>query len=167
MNKSWFNIKVKYSKPDEDGAEQKVTEEYLLDAYTYTEAETRMYQIIQDDLGSGSEVSSITKSNYAEVMRGEEGQAWWKSRITLISFDEESGKEKQTNQNILVQAEDIADAFNKLNKALGRGVTEFLIPNIAYTKILEVYEQAAPAEPEEGSKPRKSGLKPATSFDEE
>ncbi len=173
MNRSWFSIKVKYSKPDQDGTESKVTEEYLVNAYSYTEAETRMYQVIADELGTAAEVATISRNNYAEVLRYDAGDAWWKAKITLVSFDEESGKERQTNQSLLVQAADIKDAYEKLNKKLGKGAMEFLIPNIGFTKITEVYEwdgaskDIAELEAQGFTSVKKSKMKPSEEFQEE
>ena len=42
MTANWFEAKVKYIKVNEDGRERKVTESYLLDAMSYTEAESRI-----------------------------------------------------------------------------------------------------------------------------
>jgi hypothetical protein len=172
MNRTWFSIKVKFSRPDEDGIETKVTEEYLIDAYSYTEAETRMYQIIADDLGTAAEVSTISRNNFAEVLRFAEGDPWWKAKVTLISFDEESGKEKQSNQSLLVQASDIKDAYDKLNKQLGKGTLEFLIPTISFSKIVEVYDWDGSSEERaelerQGYKPvKKSKMKHSEEFEE-
>ena len=42
MVKHWFNYKVSSRSLDGEGAEVKKLEQFVLDAYTYTEAETRM-----------------------------------------------------------------------------------------------------------------------------
>ena len=42
MTANWFEAKVKYMKVNEDGREKKVNEAYLLDAMSYTEAESRI-----------------------------------------------------------------------------------------------------------------------------
>ena len=42
MTANWFEAKVKYMKVNEDGREKKVNEANLLDAMSYTEAESRI-----------------------------------------------------------------------------------------------------------------------------
>ena len=42
MTANWFEAKVKYMKVNEDGKSKKVNEAYLLDAMSYTEAESRI-----------------------------------------------------------------------------------------------------------------------------
>jgi hypothetical protein len=48
MTANWFEAKVKYVKVGEDGKEKKMSELYLLDAMSYTEAESR---ITENDSG--------------------------------------------------------------------------------------------------------------------
>jgi hypothetical protein len=49
MTKHWFTCKVKYVRHDAEGAEVKATESFVLDAYNYTEAESRMTGICENE----------------------------------------------------------------------------------------------------------------------
>ena len=95
MTRNWFTCVVKYVRPGVDGSEEKTTDQLLLDAYTYTEAEARLVGIVTDVCTGPFEVKSITKSNYAEVVRFDTGDKWFRVKVALTSFDERSGKEKQ------------------------------------------------------------------------
>ena len=68
MTRNWFTCVVKYVRHGADGSEEKTTDQLLLDAYTYTEAEARLVGIVTDVCTGPFEVQSITKSNYAEVV---------------------------------------------------------------------------------------------------
>lgn len=46
MTANWFECKIKYTKVTEDGKEKKVSEMYLLDAVSYTEAESRITEAL-------------------------------------------------------------------------------------------------------------------------
>lgn len=140
MMQNWFTCKVSYSKPNEEGEERKVVEAYLLNAYTYTEAEGRMYQIIQDDLGVSAEVSQITKSNFTEIFRDDSADLWFRVKVAMISYEEKTGKEKHSNHYYLVQAVDVKSAFDRIDAELNKGMTDYVIPSINYTKILDVFE---------------------------
>ena len=39
---TWFETKVRYTKAQEDGSEKPVTEAYVVDALSFTEAESRI-----------------------------------------------------------------------------------------------------------------------------
>ena len=42
---TWFECKIRYEKVMENGMQKKVTEPYLVDALSFTEAEARMARI--------------------------------------------------------------------------------------------------------------------------
>ena len=48
MTRNWFTCVVKYVRHGADGSEEKTTDQLLLDAYTYTEAEARLVGIVTD-----------------------------------------------------------------------------------------------------------------------
>ena len=146
MTRNWFTCVVKYVRHGADGSEEKTTDQLLLDAYTYTEAEARLVGIVTDVCTGPFEVQSITKSNYAEVVRWDTGDKWFRVKVALTSFDERSGKEKESNQFFLFSADDVKDAFDKTKEFLKGSGIGFVIPAINYTKISEIYPQS-----EEGS----------------
>lgn len=44
---SWFECKIRYQKTMENGKEKKVTESYIVDAMSFTEAEARIIEEIE------------------------------------------------------------------------------------------------------------------------
>lgn len=147
MTKHWFTCKVKYVRHDAEGAEIKATESFVLDAFNYTEAETRMTGICEQEGIRPFEIIQITKSNLVEVIRFEDADQWFKVKIALTSLDEEKGSEKESYQHILLSASDIRDAYDKVRKHMSQVGVGFLIPSISYQKITEVF----PLEEEGGS----------------
>lgn len=139
MTKHWFTCKVRYVKDDANGGETKVTEQYLLDAYNYTEAESRMLYILEQMGRRPYEVQQITKSNYAEVIRFDDADLWFRTKISFVSLDEKSGEEKSSNQYFLLSANDVRDAFDKVNDFLKTSISGFVIPSINYTKIVDIF----------------------------
>lgn len=128
---------MKYVRHDAEGAEIKATESFVLDAYNYTEAETRMTEICEQEGIRPFEIVQITKSNLAEVIRFEDGDEWFKVKIALTSLDD--GKEKESYQHILLSAVDIRDAFEKVKKHMNKVGVGFVIPSIVFQRITEVF----------------------------
>lgn len=154
MTKHWFTCKVKYTRLDSEGAEIKATEAFVLDAFNYTEAETRMTAICENEGIRPFEITQITKSNYTEVIRFEDADLWFKVKIALTTFDEDKGREKETNENILLSASDVRDAYEKVSdhmRSLGVG---YVIPSISFMKITEVF----PLDEEGGSNAGPAGF---------
>jgi len=149
MTKHWFTCRVKSVRHDSDGAEIKVTEAYVLDGYSYTEAEYRMATICEEEGIRPFEIVSITKSPIHEVIRFDDADNWFRVVVALTTFDEQKGVEKETNQNILLSAADVRDAFDKVAGHMRNLGIGYVIPSIAFQKITAVY----PLDETEGGRP--------------
>ena len=141
MVKHWFNCKVSSRSLDSEGAEVKKVEQFVLDAYTYTEAETRMTQICEYEGIRPFEITQLTKTNLVEVIRHPECDKWFRVKVAMTSFDADRGTEKESNQHVLVSATDVRDAFDKVAKHMNQLGVGYVIPSIAYQKIVEVFPQ--------------------------
>jgi len=164
MNKHWFTCRVRYQKLDVEGKEVKMIESYLVDAFTYTEAEARIIQRMREQVSGAFEVVNITKSNLADVFFFHDAEMWFKVKISMIFLDEESGKEKQQSQYYLMESNDVMDAFKKTENIMQGTVSNYVIASISYTKIIEVYLAEELAVPEGVSE---SALQPSAEFQEE
>ena len=139
----WFECKAKYQKIDEEGREKKANEAYLLDAMSFSEAEARIYKELEEMIRGEFEVTAIAKSNISEIIPSETGDRWFKCKLTLITVDEQSGKEKKANQYVLVLAIDAKDAYDKVVKSMDGIPVDFEIPTIAESAILDVFPYSA------------------------
>lgn len=138
----WFECKVKYEKTMESGLIKKVTEPYLVDAYSFTEAEKRFIAEIQPFMkGKDFQVSDIKRARYGEIIETSEETAdrWFKVKISFLITDEKSGKEKHTFQNLLVQASDLRDAVRRLDAAMKGTVVDYEINSVVETAIMDVF----------------------------
>lgn len=137
---NWYECKVKYQKVDEDGKQKAVSEIYMVDAVSFTDAESRITKELEQFAGLGEfNVASIKTTNYSELVPNESGDRWFKCKAVFISFDEKSGKERRTSSNILVQANDVKDAFETLSKALSTSISDFTIPMIQESSIMDIF----------------------------
>lgn len=77
--------------------EQKVTEPYLVDALSFTEAEARIIEEMTPFISGEFTVSDIKRANYSELFPCEEEAAdrWFKCKLVFITLDEKSGAEKK------------------------------------------------------------------------
>jgi hypothetical protein len=142
MSATWYECKVKYRKFDETSGMQKVkTEPFLVDAISYTEAESRITQEMSAYLSDSDEIkiTNIKVANYAEIHPFENSDRWFKSRVALIAFDEESGKERKTNMYLLVQANDVKEAFENTTGVMKDTMGEYTIPAVSESPIMDVF----------------------------
>ncbi len=161
MMQTWFECKVKYLKVSESGNEQIVTENFLLDAVSYTDAETRIIRQMQQIVKGGEfSIVDIKKSRIAEVFQYEIGEWWFKATINLVTVDEEAGKEKKVRSYYLVMADDIKEALTRLEESLSYLVIPFVTTSMTLSNIADVF----PYEPSESLIPK--GFSPLTETDQ-
>lgn len=142
MSVTWYECKVKYRRMDEVSGMQKVkTEPFLVDAVSYTEAESRITEEMSVYLSDSDEITitNIRVANYAEIHPFENSDRWFKSKVSLIAFDEESGKERKTNQYLLIQANDVKEAFENTTNVMKDTMGEYTIPAIAESPVMDVF----------------------------
>ena len=145
MLHTWFECKVRYEKTLENGMNKKVTEPYLVDALSFTEAEARIIEEVSPYISGEFTIADIKRANYTELFFCEEDSAdrWFKCKLTFISLDEKSGAEKKTSSNMLVQAADLRDAVKKLDEGMKGSMMDYVISSMAETAIMDVFPFSA------------------------
>ena len=138
---TWFTCKIRYEKTVENGMLKKVTEAYLMDALSYTEAEARIIEELTPFIQGEFTVANIARANYSELFSSEEEAAdrWFKCKLVFITLDEKSGAEKKTSTQVLVQAADLRDAIKKLDEGMKGTSADYQISSVAETPIMDVY----------------------------
>ncbi len=152
MSATWYECKVKYRKTHETGEQKVSTDTYLLDAVSYTEAETRITEEMSAFTSEDIKITNIKVANFSEVHPFENSDRWFKSKVSLVAPDEESGKERKTNIYMLVQANDVKEAFDNTTQAMQNTMGDYTIPSITESPILDVFPYFS-GEEEENEKP--------------
>ncbi len=150
---NWFECKVKYQIIDEHGREKKVSEPYLIDAMSFTEAEARIQEELKSFLGENFLVSNMVRANYADIFYHEDGDRWYKCKISFISIDESKGVEKRSSCFMLVQASSLEKALEHLKDDLKSMATDYQITAIQETQIMDIFAFDANAIIPENLKP--------------
>ena len=141
MNNDWFECKVRYDKTTETGLQKKVTEPYMVEALSFTEAERRFIEEISPFMSGEYTVTDIRRAKIAEVMESNDGNAdrWFKAKIAFITLDEKTGAEKRARQLVLVQATDFRDAQRELDEHMKGTLGDWVIESFAETPIIDVF----------------------------
>ena len=141
----WFECKIRYEKTQEDGTQKKVTEQYAVNALSFTEAEKRIMEEMSSYISGAFEVSDIKKARYKEVVfdDADSSDKWYKVKVQYITLDERTAKEKLSNVYYLVNASTSKVALNNTIEYLGQGMADYKIASVVETKIFDVYEYGA------------------------
>lgn len=137
----WFECKIRYDKTMEDGKIKKVTETYMVDALTFTEAERRFLEEVEPFMSGDYEVAGIRKARIAELMESNDGNddRWYKAKVVFITLDEKTAVEKHTSQTMLVQAQDLKTAVANLEKGMAGTMGDWALTSISETPILDIF----------------------------
>ncbi len=135
----WYLAKISFIQQDERGNNRVVTQDYLFDAVSYTDAEARAYAHCAEELKEFS-VKKITQEKYNEVFYADKDLTdcgYWKVKTNYIVFDERSQKEKKVPFLFLVCADDLKEAHDVTIEKLGK-VQDYRVESITSTNLLDI-----------------------------
>ena len=136
----WFETRVRYDKMMEDGQQKKVIEQYVVDALSFGEAEERITKEMSHYISGEFEVKAITPASYGEIFfsDAESDDRWYKAKLSFITIDEKTEKEKLTNVLYLVQADSLPAALKNIQDEFGSTGLDYTIVGLNETKIIDV-----------------------------
>lgn len=135
---TWFTCKISFLKQLENGSITKKTESYILNAMSFTEAEARLQAILEDYI-SEFQLMACAKTRINGVVIDEAKEKFFKTKVSYISFDEDSGKEKKINEIFVVQADNLKEALEKMEERLKGSIVEWAIPAISELNIIDIF----------------------------
>lgn len=135
----WIEVRARYDKMMENGSVKKVTEPYLVDALSCTEAEARVTEELRAYISGDFSVSNVGKTKISEVFWDASGDRFYKVKVNFITLDEKTATEKRTATYILVQASSFREAYDNFIDGMKGTMADFEIEAINETKLVDVY----------------------------
>ena len=138
----WFEAKVRYDKTMEDGCLKKVTETYVIDALSFSEAEKRILEQMGSYVSGEIEVCGLKIAPYKEIFFADSNMddKWYVAKLAFITIDEKTGKEKKTRVCYLVNAGNINAAVKNIEEQMAGTMIDYDTFNVSETQILDVFE---------------------------
>jgi hypothetical protein len=126
----------------DDGLQKKVTEQYVVDALSFSEAEERITEEMSSYISGEFDVTDIKIATYKEIFFSDDEAAdrWYKAKLQFITVDEKTDKEKRSNVNYLVQAATLPGAVKNIGEVMGGTMIDYVIATVAETQLMDVYE---------------------------
>lgn len=139
---NWFICKIRYDKVMEDGLQKKVTEQYVVDALSFSEAEERIIEEMSSYISGEFDVHEIDRCVFKEVFFSDDELAdkWYKAKLKFITIDEKTEKEKKTTVYYLVQAGSFEGARKNIDEVMVGTWIDYIIDTVSETKIMDVFE---------------------------
>lgn len=139
---TWFETKIRYEKMMEDGLMKPVTELYVVDALSFTEAETSITEEMSPYITGDFTIKDIKTSSYKEIFFSDApaDDRWYKAKLQFITIDDKTEKEKRSNVYYLVQAGTFLGAVKHIDEVMSKGMIDYVIASVAETQVMDVYE---------------------------
>ena len=137
----WFECKIKIDKTTADGVIKTSTENYLVDALSFTEAEARITEEMQPYISGEFKVDSVKRVRVSEMFFDETGDRWYKAKVNFVTLDEKKGVEKRTASYMYVQATEFSKALQNLMEGMKSTMSDFEVASITETTLLDVFKE--------------------------
>lgn len=139
---TWFETRVRYDKTMEDGRNKKVTEQYAVEALSFSEAEKRIVEEMSHYVSGEFGVKTIKLAAYSEIFFSDidTDDKWFKAKLAFITLDEKTDKEKRTPVTYLVQAASLDKARAYVKEVMEKTLIDYDVISISETHFIDVFE---------------------------
>ena len=144
---NWFECKIRYDKIMENGAIKKVTEPYLVDALSFTEAEARIIEEMTPYISGEFSVSAVKRTKISEIFWDDSADKWYLVKVAFITIDERTAVEKKSISQILVAASDFKGALDNFLEGMKGTMADYEIVSINETPLVDVYKAKLDGQP--------------------
>ena len=142
----WFETKIRYEKTMEDGSMKAVTESYVVDALSFTEAEASITEEMSMYIRGDFKIPGIKTAPYKEIFFSDNGNddRWYRAKLQFITIDEKTEKEKRSNINYLIQAATLLGAVKNIDEVMSGTMIDYVIAGVYETPMMDVFEHNQP-----------------------
>lgn len=137
---TWFYGAVQYDRIAEEGKVENIVENYLIDALSFTEAESRLIEEIRPFVSGELTVKKIRRAKINELFYNDGSDKWYKAKVMFITLDESKGVEKKTAVTMLVQADGVKDACERLTAGMQGTMADYELAGMVETDILDIFK---------------------------
>lgn len=136
----YFITTVAYNKTFDNGIIKGVKEQYLVDAMTFTEAEARITDEMMQYAKEDFKVESIVKPRIESLFTEEDAEKFYKVKLRFITINEKTAEEMYRNSTYMVQANDFAAAYERINKEYKTSCLDYEVTSIVETPIIDIIQ---------------------------
>lgn len=139
--KQFYQFTVTYFKEVEDSKgnpkQQKFKDNYLVDAMSYTEAETRAIEKAKE-FANDFTITPITKSRVENVYENTDGDRFFEVTLAVL-WEDDKGNLKSDKHLDLVKGNNIKQALENIEKIYSDSIENYEIPQIKESKIQDIF----------------------------
>lgn len=135
---AYYEVKVRYERMEEDRS-KRVTETYLVNALSVTEAEFMANKELQPYVSHGDvEIVSVSASKYCELLLNEEDY-YYKAKVEVRRLNEKLGRvSKASTLSLLINANNMDSAYVLCKRRIGQSLEDLKLTSISECPIVGV-----------------------------
>lgn len=134
----YFECAVRFDKTLENGAVRRMTEKYLVDALSFTEAEATIINELSPLISGEFSIPSIKRTKISEIFNTG-ADKFFLAKVAFITLDEKTGAEKKSTVQMLVGGADYDEAKANFEEGMAGTLSDFELQSLSETAILEVF----------------------------
>lgn len=139
---TWFEVAVRYEKTSDDGEKKMISETYVVDALTCAEAESKVTMEMKEYISGEFTVSATKTAVFKEVFFSDDDvdDFWYKVKLSLLTINEKTGKEKRTNVSYLSQAGSLKKCVVNTEEMMNTTLSDYDLISVQKTNVVDVFE---------------------------
>lgn len=141
LSGKFFIVGVRYQKTLEDGTEAMTTEQYVVDALSWTECVASTLDNMSVYASGDLDITAMKKAQFSELFLSDvdDEDKYYECVMNFITIDEKTQKEKRTKVRYLVQGKSLENARKNVDEAMGKTMIDYDITSIKETSIMDVF----------------------------
>lgn len=147
----FFEVIIAMEETQDDGSDKMVKKTIVVDAVSFGEAEKKAIEEISPYCSGEMKISNINPAAYGEVFTSddEKDDKFYKCKLSFITIDEKSNKEKKPKVTYLVQAGSTNKAQNYIDNNVTKGsMLDYETCSISDTPIFDCFFHSSDTEKE-------------------
>lgn len=134
----YIEVVISYDRRFEDGVVKRVSERYLVDAESLAEAETVVIDKMRPYM-SGEFVATSARRTKIADMWGFGADKYWLAKVTVVTVDERTDKERRSVEQMLVGADSFKEAYDVFADGMRDTAADWELVSLSQTRIVDVF----------------------------
>jgi Domain of unknown function (DUF4494) len=134
-----YLVKCKFIREFTDGTVKRVTEPYIIQAVSFSDAEERAYKEVGEYVRGEFHITAISIQNIQDVFFYDDTDLIFKVGIGYVSENPDTGKERSVSHTYLVNAHKVEEATKRMHENMKGLLAQYEIGEVKKTKIVDVF----------------------------
>ena len=140
-----FETQIRYDRINARGVQDTCTETYLVEALSFSQAEASITIEMQPYITGDFDIPAIKRISVAGIIdrHNSDADKYFRAKLTYITINERTMKEKRQSFNYIVRANDIDSAHAAVVAYMKQSPQDYVIAKLEETRIVELISHTA------------------------